>query len=377
LKIAFILWQHSTFPQTFPKGALGGAESATWHLARELSKKHEVEILCQGPVDRTQDIEGVLLTRVKPSLKSKWVKGDLYFRRAMAKALDKDAVLAITCIEPALYSDRVAIHLENDLDPYLPFPSLKARYYLRKLNRVRYVTGVSRYVSRRFVKMFDYPGRVATLLNGADCEEFSPKKGDRDLLEKRFGFSDEDIVLVYAGAVHRRKGLHLLLDAMRKVDPRVKLLILGGLIYSKRRPEDARYLDSQLTRARRMPQVIFVGPVSKPDISRILASSDIFVCPSIWNDPCPLVCAEAQASGIPVIGFERGGIPELVETGKTGLIVDLDPSSLAASINELVRNGTLRKRMGRMARARAERALSWAVLAEKMESLLEGSFALR
>lgn len=370
MKMAFLMWQHSTFPEDFPKGALGGAESATWYLANELSDRHDVEIMCRGVEDRTQVIGKVALIRIASPMPSKWIQGDYYYKRAMDFASDRDLIVAITCIEPAFYSDNVALHLENELSPYLPFPKAKARFYIAEMERFRCISGVSRYVSKRFVKAFNYGGRITTILNGADCKEFSPAKGDRPYLD-RFGVSENDISIVYAGAIHRRKGLHLLLDALDSINkPEARLLILGGLIYSKKRSGDVSYLKEQLEKIRSLPQITFVGPVSKPVMARILASSDIFVCPSIWEDPCPLVCAEAQASGIPVIGFRRGGIPELVEHGKTGLIVEPNVEELASSLTKLCEDVKLRRTMGRKARRRAVDILNWKIIARRLESFL-------
>ncbi len=372
MRISFLLWQYSTFPPDFPQGALGGAESATWHLAEKLSARHDVEIICRGAKNESQEIGKVSLVRVATGMPSKWLEGDEYYRRAMAHSSERDFVVAVTCIEPALYSDRVALHLENDLALYLPFPRAKARIYLRKLNRIRAVSGVSNHVSRRFAAEFDYDGRITTILNGADCELFNPKMRDRDYVRAQYGVQDTDIVLVYAGAIHERKGLHVLLDAMQGLgDPDLRLLVLGGLIYSKKRSGDAVYMQEQVERMRSIPGAQLVGPVSKSEMARILASSDIFVCPSIWQDPCPLVCAEAQASGLPVVGFDRGGIPELVENGGTGLISPVSVEHLRDSIRRICDDPRSRRRMGKSARIRAERFLEWRTLATKMEKVLQ------
>lgn len=370
MRISFVMWQHSTFPEEFPEGALGGAETATWHLARWLSKKHEVQVLTRGLKASSSRIGDIELVRI-PSAGSKWIAGDLYYRRAMKIASDCDVVEAITCIEPAFYGRNVALHLENDLDPYLPFPAAKNRVYQSRLNRLIGVTGVSRYVSRRFAENFDYAGRISTVLNGADCREYDPGKRDRLWLGRKYKVDQDDLVAVYAGAIHKRKGLHVLLDAVEQASsPGMKLLILGGLIYSKKRDSDRRYLDRQLMRIRGDPSAVYVGPVSKQEMAKILASSDVFICPSTWEDPCPLVCAEAQASGIPVLGFNRGGIPELVEHGRTGFIMEPDPGNLARCLLLLDSEPRLLRSMGRRARVRAKECLDWSVLARRLEAFL-------
>jgi len=375
MRISFLMWQFGTLPESFPKGALGGAESAVWHLSKELSKRHEISILCMGKAYSSSKIDGITLVRIPPATRWKWVAGDSYYARAVRAARTADVIESITCMEPALFTDKAALHMENELHPSLPFPKPKAKMYLKKLGNLRCVSGVSRYVTKGFLRRFGYQGRTATVMNGADCQFFTPRKRDRSLLAEKYSLSEDDVVVVYAAAIHRRKGLHLLLDAMEKTSNRdVRLLVAGGLIYSKKRPEDARYLDRQLERMRSMENVSFIGPLNKEDLSSLLASADIFACPSIWNDPCPLVCAEAQASGTPVVGFSRGGIPELVEHGETGIICRAHPQPLAEAIGKLSEDRALRRRMGRRARERAVTYLSWQRIASQLERLLESSF---
>ncbi len=371
MRIGFLLWQYGTFPADFPKGAVGGAESATWQLAERLSLRHNVEIICRGAESKQQLLGNIAMVRVGTRMPTKWLDADEYYRKAMTLASGQEITVAITCIEPALYSDRIALHMENELAPHLPFPRAKARIYLRHLNRIRVASGVSNYVSRAFAHRFNYRGPITTILNGADCSLFDPRHRDREYMQNRFSVRDSDIAVIYAGAIHRRKGLHILLDALNEIDePDLHLLVLGGLIYSKRRTGDAAYLETQVARIRSMPNANFVGPVTKPEMAKILASSDIFVCPSVWQDPSPLVCAEAQASGLPVVGFNRGGIPELVENGETGLISEVATERLRENIQHLCDDDGERMRMARKARTRAEEFLEWGILAKKMEGLL-------
>jgi spore coat protein SA len=365
------MWQYSTFPAEFPQGPLGGAETAIWSLGRELRHRHRVRVFCPGKTDGEKSVDGVTLRRIEPPFKSKWVSGDLYYRRAMKLARGSDMVVAVTCMEPALFSDRVMMHLENDLDPYVPFPAAKAKLYGKALNRFRGVSGVSQYVSRRFLNNFDYSNRVTTVLNGADCSSFSPEKRDRRRLMREYGIAQDEVVVTYVGAIHRRKGLHLLVDAFENPEMEgIRLLVVGDLIYSKRRSSDAQYLEQQIRRIEDIPSAMFAGPAGRERLTWLMASSDIFTCPSIWQDPCPLVCAEAQASGTPVVAFRSGGIPELIDDGNTGFVGDARSSFLKDRILDLAEGEKRRKKMSVKARRRAVSLLSWPRLAARMEQLL-------
>lgn len=371
MNLAFVMWQHSTFPQDFPRGALGGAETAVWSIAGELRHRHQVTIFCRGTEDTECIIDGVTLSRVKSFTGSKWVSGDIYYHRAVKKAEDSEMIIGITCMEPAFFSNKVSIHLENDLDPYVPFPAPKARIYRRSLLKARLVTGVSQYVSKRFLQKFEFKNRVAKVHNGADCSFFSPEKRDRQRLREDFGIAENEIVVTYAGAIHRRKGLHLLVDAISRIkSDSIRLLVIGGLIYSKKRPVDAQYLEDQIARIDHLPGANFAGPVGREKLTWLMASSDIFVCPSIWQDPCPLVCAEAQASGTPTIGFNVGGVPELIDDGNTGFVGDPRSSFLEDGIGLLAGDDRLRRQFSKNARKRAIRLLDWREISERMDRLL-------
>jgi len=67
------------------------------------------------------------------------------------------------------------------------------------------------------------------------------------------------------------------------------------------------------------PAIKFLGIVQPADF---FPEVDVLVVPSLWHDPSPRVVSEANAYGVPVIGSNRGGIPELIEEGRTGFIFD-------------------------------------------------------
>lgn len=82
------------------------------------------------------------------------------------------------------------------------------------------------------------------------------------------------------------------------------------------------------------------------DVSACLAAFDVFTHPS-YSDPCPLAVLEAQAAGLPVVAFEDGGIPEIVDNGKTGLLSPKsDVPALAASLRQLLANPALSAAQG-------------------------------
>ncbi len=91
------------------------------------------------------------------------------------------------------------------------------------------------------------------------------------------------------------------------------------------------------------------------ELESLIADARFVVVPSLWHENYPYVIFEAFAKGKPVIGSRRGGIPELVTDGETGLIFEPDdPVELATKIRFLAQNEDIARRLGRNAKAYAD-----------------------
>ena len=98
---------------------------------------------------------------------------------------------------------------------------------------------------------------------------------------------------------------------------------------------------------------------------------DICAVPSRFSEPFGLVAAEAGARGIPVVATRRGGLPEIVEHGETGYLVEAEaPPELAERLRELVGHPKQRRKMGRAARNRIGQVFSKEQMVNRLESHL-------
>lgn len=217
------------------------------------------------------------------------------------------------------------------------------------------------------------PDMGQVIYNGVNTERFRSVSGDteeRRRLKECWGLGQEDPVVLFAGRIDRAKGVHHLARAMKAVlakIPNAALIVAGEAPTSAMVPYEHETRNLLETLCGRSRMADFVPTERMPDLYAI---ADVFAGPSVWNEPFGLVFLEAQACGLPVVATRRGGIPEVVEDGVTGILVD-DPSdieSLAAPIIRFLEDSGLREQFGRRGRERAEQ-FTWTRTAEKTMKL--------
>jgi glycosyltransferase involved in cell wall biosynthesis len=119
-------------------------------------------------------------------------------------------------------------------------------------------------------------------------------------------------------------------------------------------PERDRLED--IARRRGLRCVRFLG--ARPDIPQLLAASDLFVLPSLWEG-LPMALLEGMAAGLPVIATDVAGSRQVVVNGESGLLVPPgDPTALASAMTGLLADDAERTRLGRAARQRVESEFS-------------------
>lgn len=185
------------------------------------------------------------------------------------------------------------------------------------------------------------PDKVVKIYNGINAENYVC---DKPLVSAQarpeFGFSSSTRVIGYVGRLHPQKGLSDLLAAMPEIRdhfPSVRLLLVGQGELADVLAQEAQMLGIS-------NEIVFAG--QRTDVTRVLATLDVFVLPSRWEG-LPNAVLEAMAAGLPVVATKVGGVSEAVIDGMTGLLVPpSDPGSLAQSTIKLLHDTDLRCRMG-------------------------------
>jgi len=161
----------------------------------------------------------------------------------------------------------------------------------------------------------------------------------------------------YLGSLSPQKGIEFLLRSLCDLPARGWEFWIGG----KGTPD----YEARLKGRHASGNISYKGFVRPEDF---LPEIDVLVVPSVWDEPLPTVVVEAFTHGVPVIGSRRGGIPELIEDGRTGLLFDpAQPGSLEAALGRFIDDPRLAYRMREHVLQKAQEFVSEKMLKEYCE----------
>lgn len=196
----------------------------------------------------------------------------------------------------------------------------------------------------KILRELDVKSHIEVIPNGVDLGKFHQAE---PCPRSQFGFTDQDLLLVYAGRIAPEKNISFLLQAFAGITqllPNVYLLIVGG---GKRQfEEELQSLISQLGIANRVRST---GMIAYDEIPSYLAMGDIFVTTSV-SESFGMSTVEAMGTGLPVMGIHSPGTSDIVEDGKTGFLSTEDVAAFTAKLTYLCLLPSLRKTMGAAAR---------------------------
>jgi len=225
----------------------------------------------------------------------------------------------------------------------------------------------SKAVAERFRLSSGIPDRVQVGLNGVDGKRFSPGEPPEAIL-KAYDLDGKRVVGLVSN-LGRRKNPNFLLEAAPTIlnkCPDVVFLFVGGEFSE----EDKGCKQELMQRAESLGvlgHVVFTGFISDP--SGLIRTFDVGVAVT-EKEACSRAILEMMACGKPVVAFNTGGNPELIEDGVTGILLDFgDIEGFAKSVADLLQDDTIRKKMGARARERAERLFDVKVNARKTEEI--------
>ncbi len=204
--------------------------------------------------------------------------------------------------------------------------------------------------------------------NAIDVERFHGLP-DRSEAQRALGLPAGAPTLVCVASLTEQKGQGYLLEAMRAIRselPEARLILVG---------RDRGKTDlAALAREKGLGEsVIFLG--ARDDIPLVMAASDVSVLPSL-REGLPMSLLESAAASLPVVATDVGGIPEVVEDGRGGILVPpREPGPLAEAVLTLLRDPERRRSMGEAARERVEREFDVRVMTARIQDLYTSLYA--
>ncbi|MBA3890309.1 MAG: glycosyltransferase [Gemmatimonadaceae bacterium] len=229
------------------------------------------------------------------------------------------------------------------LDEAIDYGRRTSKAYDRALRRLLATADrtvyFSNYMRDRALELGARPAAARVVRKGVDLAHFAVAD-DRVGLRRTLGLGERPMILTVAGLIPR-KGVHHILEALAIVarDRDFSFVVCGE------GPERARLetLSAELGLADR---TVFAGRVTRADIPKYFAASDVFVLASLV-EAAGNVLFEAMASGRPIVCTDSGGPPEYVKNAETGFVVPVgQPEAMAARIGQLLNDPALQDRLG-------------------------------
>ena len=219
-----------------------------------------------------------------------------------------------------------------------------------------YITAISSYLKNRAIKLGVAENKISIIPNGVDLQLVESYK------LKVVSRVPHRIVCV--ARLSSEKGLEYLLDALplikREFSDAHLVLVGGGILENN--------LKSQAKQLGILDSVFFLGAQPHEKAIEEMRQAEVFVCPSL-AEGLGIVFIEAQALGVPVIGTNVGGIPDVIRDGETGLLVPpRDSRAIADAVIKVFRDKNLAQKITEEAKKRIGR-FSWDMIARQVAEI--------
>jgi glycosyltransferase involved in cell wall biosynthesis len=229
---------------------------------------------------------------------------------------------------------------------------IKTRLYYHSLILVDSILAMSNNVKESLLKIGIPERKIVLLPPFIDTDKFQPDNRSDDT-RNDLGASPEEPVILFVGNLKDSKGLDILVDALRLFEKNKSFRFVFTLeLKNKEFESRLELIKSKLQKNELLNRTVQLDIID--NMPALVASVDLLVVPYRDTDgpsDYPIVLLEAMASGTPAVGSRVGGIPELIQNGVTGILVEPEnPHELALAIQELLNNHPHRIKLGDNAR---------------------------
>ncbi len=243
----------------------------------------------------------------------------------------------------------------SDINVYPHYDNLSMHFTKQVLSRSNRIVSVSSSLKTAAEKLAVPKENIKVVYNGCDLNTFTFNHEYHRIYRNKLNISEKDKVITFVGELKENKGVYELIGAFKNLlmhHQKLHLLLVGeGSEHSN--------LKQIITVDNLENRVHFIGNKPHNEIANWLSVSDIFVLPTHYEG-LPNVVLEAMSCGLPVVASNVGGIPEIIESGKNGILTkSKNVNSLTKSINYLLINEETANNLGSAGRKTIESKFSW------------------
>lgn len=246
--------------------------------------------------------------------------------------------------------------------------SLGNRYMMKRTDALVTVSSTSMAADMKSFNIL--PERVSVIQNAIDLDLFVPRKKNENLMNE-LGIDSDDLIVGIVARLQRHRRYDVFLEAMKiasKKMPNIKAIIVGRGTYA----DEVAY---RPVREMGLENVVIMAGYRKDDYLDVLALFDMKVFLVPGSDGSCRAARELMAMGKPVVAARRGMLPEIIEDGVNGLLIEDSPENLAEAIIKLAVNEEVREKMGSKAREMTLALFSLEGQGEKVEGFYSSFFA--
>ena len=319
---------------------------------------HEVYIFTFGNLDYQDEESNIIRSPGKALTDTGFFLSYRYSRKAKKLLQTMDIVhvhhpllsglLALRYCRPRKIPIIFTNHTRYDLyaQAYMPLLPEAISDSMLKAYMPTYCDAVDRVISpspgmAKILRHLQVESEIDVIPNGVELARFHQAE---KLSRAEFGFSSDDILLVYAGRLAPEKNLEFLLDAFNGVAEmlgNVRLLLVGGGLSQEK-------LETRVAQSMVAERIHFVGRVDYEQMPGYLRMCDAFVTASV-SEVHPLSVIEAMGAGLPVLGIHSPGVGDTIEDSVTGFLSTENLAAFTAKMTRLCLSTDLRKKMGKAA----------------------------
>jgi glycosyltransferase involved in cell wall biosynthesis len=232
------------------------------------------------------------------------------------------------------------------------------------LKRSNKIIAVSDFTRRELLQYYKVrEDKIRVIHNGVDTKKFQPAS-DKRKAKQELGFNPDDTAILSVGRLYARKGLFTLIDSMPAVVrkfPRAKFIISG-----RGQSDEMKKLVAHAQRLGVIDNIIFTGYYPDRKLPRLYQAADVFAFSTFYEN-LPFAVLEALSTGLPVVTTNVGGIPEMIDDGKNGFLVQpFDSPELSDRILYYLEHPDATSEMAIMARKVIEERFDWRLIVKKV-----------